>query len=101
MQYPTAHTSLGPTATVPKNSSFLYSPGLGLGTIRHRCPSQCSARVIHLPCRFWYPTAQAARADRPATAVRALSWDPIPGPGTIVHRAGKAAGFTRGAGPAG
>ncbi len=42
---PTAHTFLGPRASIP-NSTLVPFSGLGLGTTFHRSPFQCSISVL-------------------------------------------------------
>src|SRR5207244_3239973 len=71
---PTAHTSSGATAATPYRMLVVES-GLGLSTIRHLFPFQCSVRVRMEPSTV-NPTAHTSSGDRADTPYRKLSGTP-------------------------
>src|SRR5688572_23243137 len=71
--YPTAHASVGESVATPR-SSLAWLSGLGLGTILHCVPSQCSIKVRpgNPFASCVEPTAQTSFADVPETAYSTL-----------------------------
>ena len=91
---PTARTVLE-YGTRPTPDSVLSGPGLGLATMLHRMPFQCSISVCPV-CSMPYldpgllledpPTAQMLLGEMAVTPLKRLSVDPGLGLATILHR---------------
>src|SRR4029079_62265 len=60
--------------------------GLGLGTIRHLVPSQCSIKAFPARPTTRPPTAHTSRRDRAVTANRLEYLPPVAGEGIRRHR---------------
>src|SRR5690348_3859922 len=87
---PTAHTSVVDTAATPRSSDpEPVPPGLGLGTMLHAVPSQCSVSVwntVPALVEIWKsPTAQTSLAEMAVTPVRRLFPVPSLGLGTMAQ----------------
>src|SRR2546429_256726 len=66
---PTAYASVGDRASTAASTFDAPDTGLGLGTMVHALPSQCSTSVVpELP-----PTAQTSEAEVPPTPWRKAS----------------------------
>src|SRR5262249_19320466 len=71
---PTAQTSPVATAATPQRSlSCDEPPGLGLGTIVQRAPSQCSISVWSSGLPSWFPSRPTAHTSLAATALTEVS----------------------------
>src|SRR5207244_11804167 len=79
---PTAQASVGERAATSR--SMFQSPVLGVLTILHAVPSQCSANVCSAVCRVHRsPTAQTSVELDPATSISSPPF--AGGVGTICH----------------
>src|SRR5947207_1362220 len=64
MYVPTAQISLGALAATPY-SSLIYLPGLGMGTVLHCLPSQCSMTLWIVGSVIRSPTAHTSELESP------------------------------------